>query len=116
MLPNIPPGDDLPCKVKVGFLFKRTCGRMDRVGCEVCHGQPIPVNAMTTNRDYDPYWHDRSMYNDYGRYDRNYWYSDRYSTLNDPNYNNNQQQFTDADSAAVGNNMDSDFEQRLDAS
>ena len=94
-------GDGLPCKQKVGFLFKRTCGRIDRTGCRYCQGQVQATNAYD-----DPYFHDRSMYNGYGRYDRGYWSNEYYD----------RHQFTDADSRAVVSQKDSDFEQRLDAS
>ncbi len=97
--------DDLPCQARVGFLFKRTCGRMSRVGCPYCKGQPLPRRTDTWGSGYDPYFTDRSMYRGYGNYSRGYWGNDYY--MND---------FRDSDRRSFHHESDTNYEQDLDAS
>lgn len=97
--------DDLPCQAQIGFLFKRTCGRMTRVGCPYCKGQPLPKSSDTWNSDYDPYFNQRSMYKGYGNYSSGSWGS-----------NYHRYNFTDADSNAVRHERNANFEKDLDAS
>jgi len=87
--------DSLPCKYKVGFLFKRVCGRTTRIGCPHCKGGPLPQDSSVNNASYDPYYRDRS-----------YYYDDRY----------NQNDFTDYDARRVSREQDTDYETDLDAS
>lgn len=89
--------DDLPCKFKVGFLIKRVCGRMSRLGCQYCKGVALEPGTALNGPQYDPYFHDRSMY-----------YNDYYYT--------NRHDFTDYDARGLSSEKDTDFETDLDAS
>ncbi|MBX9720503.1 MAG: hypothetical protein K2X81_03820 [Candidatus Obscuribacterales bacterium] len=89
--------DSLPCKYKVGFLFKRICGRMDRAGCKFCEGGSITPGSNLNNSNNDPYFRDRNMYyNDY--------------------YYSNRHNFTDSDASSLSVEQDTDYETDLDAS
>ena len=98
--------DDLPCKVQIGFLFKRTCGRISRVGCQYCKGQAIPRNSNTWTQEDDPYFYDRNYYLGYGNYGGG-WGSQSWSDRND---------FTQGDSKSVQSAQDADFERDLGGS
>ncbi|MBX9688424.1 MAG: hypothetical protein K2X27_17070, partial [Candidatus Obscuribacterales bacterium] len=89
--------DSLPCKYKVGFLFKRVCGRLSREGCKYCKGVPLAPGTQLSGPEYDPYFRDRSLY-----YNDNY-YANRYD-------------FTDYDAASLDQESDTDYESDLDAS
>lgn len=97
--------DSIPCKVMVGFLFKRRCGRLNRVGCPYCKGQVLPGNTDTWQPDRDPYFMDRSMYPGYGTYDRSW--SNSYIGTDD---------FTDYDGQSLVAEEDTDYERDLEAS
>ena len=97
------PNDDLPCKAQIGFLFKRTCGRMDRSGCDFCKGRPISRRTNTWERQYDPYYNDRSYYYGYGNYSSGHWGSGYYD----------RHDFTDADTRSVRTEHDTDYMQDL---
>lgn len=95
------------CDRMIGFLFKRRCGRTDSTGCSYCQGGQV---------NEDPYWNEYSYYSSYGRYDawgrdyyyrRHYYYYDRET---------GEVNFTEADSEAFEQEMDSDFEQDFGAS
>jgi hypothetical protein len=77
---------------------------MDRTGCKYCKGNVIPASSNVWNRDYDPYYYDRSYYPGYGYYGGYYGGHHRYSD------------FTDADSSSVAQAQDTDFEQDLGGS
>ncbi len=95
------------CDRMVGFLFKRRCGRTNTTDCSYCRGGRVTQ---------DPSWDEYSYYGGYGRYDDwgSYYYSRR-----DYYYYNRETgnvDFTEADSEAFENEMDTDFEQDLGAS
>lgn len=92
-MPDLP--DSLPCKYKVGFLFKRICGRLSRLGCTYCQGQPIREDQLVGGAGYDPYFRDRSLY-----YSDHHYYHD----------------FTDYDARSLAHERDTDYENDLDAS
>lgn len=100
------PDDNLPCKAQIGFLFKRTCGRMDRTGCQFCKGRPLSGRTDTWTRDTDPYYYDRSMYQGYGNYSSGHW---GYGYYNDWD----RHDFTDADSCSLMAEHDTDFKQDM---
>jgi len=88
--------DSLPCKYKVGFLFKKICGRFSREGCKYCKGMPLPPGTRLTEPDYDPYYRDRTLYynNDYYR----------------------THEFTHYDARGLVKEQDTNYETDLDAS
>ncbi len=88
--------DSLPCRYKVGFLFKRVCGRLTRVGCKYCNGQALPTGSSLQDPNYDPYFRDRALY-----YNNNYYSSS---------------DFTDYDASRLSSEKDTDYESDLDAS
>ncbi len=87
----------------VGFLFKRRCGRTDTTGCPHCN--------PTYEEDY-------AYYSGYGEYrsgywgDRYYYNRDRYDY--DPETGNID--FTEADTASLEDENDTDFETNMGAS
>lgn len=97
------------CQNRVGFLFKRTCGRTSPTGCRYCRGTGVLSNDIFYN-DYDSY------YPGYGRY--RYWGSSYYSNRHNYYYDRDSERmaFTEADSAAFEEEADMDFEQDLEAS
>jgi len=100
------PDSSLPCRVMVGFLFKRMCGRTNRIGCQYCKGQVIPADTNVWDPSYDPYYMDRIQYPRYGNYDSQ-WHS---------SFNITHRDFTDADANTLHQERDTDYEHDLDAS
>lgn len=98
-----------PCPLIVGFLFKRKCGRLTRIGCTYCKGEELPEGQDTWDSEADPYFADRLHFPGFSNY--GWWASsNRHRTLaND---------FSDADGAILMNDDDDDldFEDRLDVS
>ena len=88
--------DSLPCRYKVGFLFKRVCGRVSREGCKFCKGVAMDPDRRANDPTYDPYFHDRALYYD------------------DPRYYNSS--FTDYDARGLATERDTDYETDMDAS
>ncbi|MBD0336780.1 MAG: hypothetical protein ICV62_14925 [Cyanobacteria bacterium Co-bin13] len=98
------------CDRKVGFLFKRRCGRTSREDCPYCNG------GQSTN---DPYFYDEySAYPGYGTYSRGYWGHSYYAHRHDPGYysGRGQADFTEADAAAFESENDQDYEMDMGAS
>jgi hypothetical protein len=91
------------CDRMVGFLFKRPCGRTDRIDCPDC------------NNSYD---NDYAYYSEYGYYRSGNWgssyYDDRDRYSYDPETGNVD--FTEADAISLENEQDEDFEQDMGAS
>lgn len=85
----MPDHNSLPCRYKVGFLFKRICGRVSRVGCNFCQGMARDPNL---DEDYDPYFNDRRIYNRNSSYYRSYDFTDydayNFESESDTNYEN----------------------------
>jgi hypothetical protein len=108
------PDTDFPetggeCDQMVGFLVRKRCGRRLRVGCPNCDaGHP----------NNDPYYTDHAYYTGYGSYRSGYWGSNHYyyrdSYSYDPETGNVD--FTEADGASLGQELDADFEQDMGAS
>ncbi len=104
-------GADGTCDRKVGFLFKRRCGRTTTEGCPDCrNGQLAP--------DHDLYADDYAYYPSYGNYRRGYWGSEYYYNRDryyyDPNTRNVD--FNESDAASFAQEGDNDYEMDLDAS
>ncbi|MBD0268522.1 MAG: hypothetical protein ICV77_09540 [Cyanobacteria bacterium Co-bin8] len=97
------------CDRKVGFLFKRRCGRTSRVDCPYCNGG---------QSSSDPYFYEEySAYPDYGIYNRGYWGHDYYAyRYSSGSYNRGQADFTEADAAAFESEADRDYERDMGAS
>lgn len=98
------------CDRKVGFLFKRRCGRTSRVGCPYCE------DGQSTN---DPYFYtEYNAYPGYGIYQRGYWGHDYYAHRYSSGYYSNQGRadFTEADAAAFESENDRDYEMDMGAS
>lgn len=100
------------CEQQVGFLFKRRCGRRERLGCPYCFGDP--------NRQEDPetlYADDYRYYPNYSSYNNpNYWGYDsyRYGVSDDSELR--QVDFTEADAEPFVEEQSMDYELSLDAS
>lgn len=98
------------CDRKVGFLFKRRCGRTSRVGCPYCD------QATTTA---DPYFYDEyTYYPGYGTYGRGYWGHSYYVNRHHYYYDaeRGRTDFTEADAAAFEAENDQDYEMDMGAS
>lgn len=83
---------------------------MDRTGCSYCKGRPIANDTDLWNQYDDPYFRDRMLYPQYGRYGQGSWgygyVSGDYSSTD----------FTDADATSFDMESNTDYEQDLDAS
>jgi pSer/pThr/pTyr-binding forkhead associated (FHA) protein len=95
------------CNLKVGFLFKHPCGRLDPTGCPYCEGG---------QRDREVDYHEYSYYSGYGRYDNwgSYYYTHRHSYWYDRH--SDRVDFTEADNEAFETENDTDFETDMGAS
>lgn len=104
-------GADGLCDRKVGFLFKRRCGRTTTEGCPDCRNGQLEPNRNRYEDDY-------AYYPDYGRYGRGYWgygyYHNRHHYYYDPHTRNVD--FNESDTASFEQEGDQDFEMDLDAS
>ena len=99
------------CDRKVGFLFKRRCGRTTTAGCPDCQNGRLPP-------DHDLYQDDYSLYPGFGNYGRNYWGYHYYTNADRYYYDPNSRRvdFTEADAASFEEESDQDYEMTLDAS
>lgn len=98
------------CDRKVGFLFKRRCGRTSHEGCPYC-GEGV----QTSNAPY--FYEEYRAYPGYGRYSRGYWGHTYYAHSHDPYYSGRgQADFTEADAAAFESENDQDYEMDMGAS
>ncbi|BAY13917.1 FHA domain-containing protein [Calothrix sp. NIES-2098] len=90
------------CDRMIGFLFKRRCGRTDRIGCPDC------------NQTYED---DYAFYSDYGNY-RSGWGRDYYDERDRYSYDREtgNVDFTEADSVSLEDERDADFESNMGAS
>ena len=99
------------CDRKVGFLFKRRCGRTTTEGCPDCRNGQLEPNRNRYEDDY-------AYYPDYGRYGRGHWgygyYHNRHHYYYDPHTRNVD--FNESDAASFEEEGDQDFEMDLDAS
>jgi len=96
---------DEPCRALVGFLFKRRCGRLSRVGCAYCNGVALDSETNLWDPVRDPFFTDRMLYPDFQNY--TWWTSDNPTAVD----------FVDADGATLLNDDDDfDFEKDLEAS
>ncbi|HEY9880965.1 MAG TPA: FHA domain-containing protein [Leptolyngbyaceae cyanobacterium] len=100
------------CDRKVGFLFKRRCGRTSRDGCPYCD------SGQSSGDPYPYFYSEYSSYPGYGTYHRGYWGHDYYAHRHDPGYYSNQERadFTEADAAAFESENDQDYEMDMGAS
>ncbi|QLE56995.1 FHA domain-containing protein [Nostoc sp. TCL26-01] len=98
--PTVSSGE---CDRMVGFLFKRRCGRTDRIDCPHCN--------PTYQEDY-------AYYSGYGDYHSGCWGSDYYYNRDRYYYNpeTGNVDFTEADAMSLENEYDGDFEQNMGAS
>lgn len=105
------PSVDTPCDHKVGFLFKRRCGRTTTEGCPDCRNGQIDPNR-------DRYQDDYAYYPGYGRYGHGYWGSDYYYNRDRYYYNSSTRNvdFNESDAASFEEEGDRDYEMDLDAS
>jgi hypothetical protein len=104
-------GSDGRCDRKVGFLFKRRCGRTTTAGCPDCrNGQLDPQR--------DRYADDYAYYPDYGNYGHGRWghryYHHRHAYYYDSDTRNVD--FNESDVASFEQEGDRDYEMDLDAS
>ncbi len=99
------------CSRKVGFLFKRRCGRTTTQGCPDCQNGQIDPGQSRYQDDY-------AFYSGYGRYGRGYWghnyYHNRHHYHYDPHSRNVD--FNESDAASFEQEGDNDYEMDLDAS
>lgn len=109
-----PPDTDFPdtageCDRTVGFLVRKRCGRRLRAGCPNCDG---------AHENNDPYYYDRSYYPGYGYYGSGHWGYNHYYYRDSYSYNpeTGNVDFTEADGASLGRELDADFEQDMGAS
>ncbi|MFK8184184.1 MAG: FHA domain-containing protein [Phormidesmis sp.] len=104
-------GPDGTCTHKVGFLFKRRCGRTTTQGCPDCQNGQIDPNR-------DRYRHDYDYYPGYGRYGRGYWGHDYYYHRHHYHYDPHSRDvdFNESDAASFAEEGDRDYEMDLDAS
>lgn len=104
-------GPDGRCDRKVGFLFKRRCGRTTTEGCQYCQNGRQPAG-------YDPYTDDYGLFPGYGYYGRNHWgyhyYADRDRYYYDPA--SRRVDFTEADGQSFEEEADQGYEMDLEAS
>jgi len=104
-------GPDGTCTRKVGFLFKRPCGRTTTQGCPDCQNGNVDPNR-------DRYQEDYSYYPGYGRYGRGRWGHDYYYHRDRYHYDphNRHVDFNESDAASFAEEGDRDYEMDLDAS
>lgn len=104
-------GPDGRCDRKVGFLFKRRCGRTTTEGCQYCQNGRQPAG-------YDPYTDDYGLFPGYGHYGRHHWgyhyYSNRDRYYYDPA--SRRVDFTEADGKSFEEEEDQGYEMDLEAS
>lgn len=104
-------GPDGTCDRKVGFLFKRRCGRTTTEGCQYCQNGRQPAG-------YDPYTDDYGLFPGYGHYGRHHWgyhyYSNRDRYYYDPA--SRRVDFTEADGQSFEEEADQGYEMDLEAS
>ena len=104
-------GPDGTCIRKVGFLFKRKCGRTTTEGCSNCRNGQVDPNRDLYRDDYD-------YYPGYGRYGRGYWGHDYYHNRHHYRYDPHSRDvdFNESDAASFAEEGDRDYEMDLDAS
>ena len=104
-------GPDGACTRKVGFLFKRRCGRTTTQGCPDCKNGQVDPNRDLYREDY-------SYYPGYGRYGRGHWGHDYYHHRDRYHYDPHSRHvdFNESDAASFAEEGDRDYEMDLDAS
>ena len=104
-------GPDGTCDRKVGFLFKRRCGRTTTAGCEYCENGRQPA-------DYNPYADDYGLFPGYGYYGHHHWGYHYYSNRDRYHYDPDSRRvdFTEADGESFEDEADQGYEMDLEAS
>ncbi len=104
-------GPDGTCDRKVGFLFKRRCGRTTTEGCEYCQNGRQPAG-------YNPYADDYGLFPGYGYYGHHHWGYNYYSNRDRYHYDSDSRRvdFTEADGESFEDEADQGYEMDLEAS
>lgn len=111
-----PPLPPQPCQQLVGFLFKRRCERLSRVGCRYCKGQDPGTPVDYWQQGQDPYYTERSSYPNYGRYGNESWSDTLMRQSRRRSWGSGNPDFTDGDAASLRQEHDQDYEQEMGAS
>jgi hypothetical protein len=105
--PDSEPVGPEGCDRKVGFLFKRRCGRTSRVGCPHCDEGGLSS---------DPYFYEYNAYPGYGSYQQGSWGYTYSIHSQGGSSGRGQADFTEADAAAFESESDQDYEMDMGAS